>query len=100
MQWKYEVDEFGEANDIDNELKIRRWVIHQMAIGEKLMTRAADDFAWADEMPHDQETTTEGLLIYEWNHTALRHYRLEKEIQLWPYDSSNEKSRRWRCETR
>jgi hypothetical protein len=24
MQWKYEVDEFGEANDIDNELKIRR----------------------------------------------------------------------------
>jgi hypothetical protein len=27
MQWKYEVDEFGEANGIDNELKIWRWVI-------------------------------------------------------------------------
>jgi hypothetical protein len=24
MQWKYEVDEFGEANDIDNELKTQR----------------------------------------------------------------------------
>jgi hypothetical protein len=28
MQWKYEVDEFGEANAIDNELKIRRWVTY------------------------------------------------------------------------
>jgi hypothetical protein len=44
MQWKYEVDEFGEANDIDNELKIRRWVIHQMVIDEKCVIRAADDF--------------------------------------------------------
>jgi hypothetical protein len=61
MQWKYEVDEFGEANDIDNELKIRRWVIHQMAIDEKLVIRAADVFAWTDEMAHDQvkEITTE-----------------------------------------
>jgi hypothetical protein len=61
MQWKYEIDEFGEANDIDNELKIRRWVIHQMAIDEKFVIRAADDFAWADEMAHDQvkEITTE-----------------------------------------
>jgi hypothetical protein len=63
MQWKYEVDELGEANDIDNELKIRRWVIHQMAIDEKFVIRAADDFAWADEMVHDQEITTEGILI-------------------------------------
>jgi hypothetical protein len=88
MQWKYEIDEFGEANGIDNELKIRRWVIHQMAIDEKFVIRAADDFAWADEMAHDQvkEITTEegkveGILIYKWNHTALRHHRLEKEMQ-------------------
>ena len=73
MQWKYEVDEFGEANDTDNELKIRRWVIHQVVIHEKFMIRAADDFfAWADEMVHDQvkEITTEegkaeGILIYK-----------------------------------
>jgi hypothetical protein len=99
IQWKHEIDELGlswlefvemeEANDIDNELKIRRWVIHQMAIDEKFVIRAADDFTWADEMAHDQvkEITTEegkaeGLLIYKWNHTALRHYRLEKEMQL------------------
>jgi hypothetical protein len=44
--------------------------------------RAADDFAWADEMAHDQvkEITNEegeiieGILIYKWNHKALRHY--------------------------
>jgi hypothetical protein len=46
--------EMEEANDIDNELKIRRWVIHQMAIDEKFVIRAADDFTWADEMAHDQ----------------------------------------------
>jgi hypothetical protein len=60
-----------------------------VVIDEKFVIRAADDFAWADEMVHDQvkEITTEegkaeGLLIYKWNHTALRHYRLEKEMQL------------------
>jgi hypothetical protein len=81
IQWKYEVDELGEANDIDNELKIRRWVIHQMAIDENLVIRAADDFTWADKMAHDQvkEITNEeggaieGILIYKWNHKALRH---------------------------
>ena len=90
MQWKYEIDEFGEANDIDNELKIRRWVIHQMAIDEKFVIRAADDFTWADEMAHDQvkEITNEegeridGILIYKWNHKALRHHKLEKEMKL------------------
>jgi hypothetical protein len=79
-----------EANDIDNELKIRRWVIHQMAIDEKFVIRAADDFTWADEMAHDQvkEITNEegeiidGMLIYKWNHKALRHYKLEKEMEL------------------
>jgi hypothetical protein len=40
MQWKYEVDEFGEANDIDSKPKIRRWVIHHIAIGEKFVIRA------------------------------------------------------------
>jgi hypothetical protein len=52
--------------------------------------RAADDFTWADEMAHDQvkEITNEegevieGILIYKWNHKALRHYRLEKEMEL------------------
>jgi hypothetical protein len=66
IQWKYEVDELGEANDIDNELKIRRWIIHQMAIDEKLVIRAADDFTWADEMAHDQVkeiTNEEGEVI-------------------------------------
>ena len=66
MQWKYEVDEFGVANGIDNELKIRRWVIHQMAIDEKFVIRAADDFTWADEMAHDQVkeiTNEEGEVI-------------------------------------
>jgi hypothetical protein len=89
IQWKYDVDEFGEANAIDNELKIRRWAIHQMAIDEKFVIRAADDFTWADEMVHDQvkEITneegeiTEGTLIYKWNHKALPHYRLEKEMK-------------------
>ena len=89
IQWKHEIDELGlswlefvemeEANDIDNELKIRRWVIHQMAIDEKFVIRAADDFTWADEMAHDQvkEITNEegeiidGMLIYKWNHKAL-----------------------------
>ena len=48
MQWKYEVDEFGEANDIDNELTTRRWVIHQTPDGNRreFVIRAADDFAW------------------------------------------------------
>jgi hypothetical protein len=50
MQWKYEVGKFGEANGIDNELKIRRWVIHQVAIDEKFVIRTADDFTWADEV--------------------------------------------------
>jgi hypothetical protein len=73
MQWKYEVEEFGEANDIDNELKIRRWVIHQMVIDEKFVIRAADNFTWADEVVHDQVKeitneegkTIEGILIYK-----------------------------------
>jgi hypothetical protein len=89
MQWKYEVGKFGEANGIDNELKIRRWVIHQVAIDEKFVIRTADDFTWADEVIHDQvkETTNEegeieGMLICKWNHKALRHYGLEKEMQL------------------
>ena len=100
IQWKHEIDELGlswlefvemeEANDIDNELKIRRWVIHQMTIDEKFVIRAADDFAWADEMAHDQvkEITNEegeiidGMLIYKWTHKALRHYKLEKEMEL------------------
>jgi hypothetical protein len=29
-----------------------------------------------------EEGKVEGILIYKWNHTALRHYRLEKEMQL------------------
>jgi hypothetical protein len=58
----------------------------------KLVVRVADDFAWADEMTHDQVKTakeiaaaegkTEGTLIYKWNHKALRHYRPENEMQL------------------
>jgi hypothetical protein len=45
---------------------------------------------WADEMVHDQVKvitneegkTIEGILINKWNHKALRHYRLEKEMKL------------------
>jgi hypothetical protein len=39
MQRKYEVDELGKANDIDNELKIRRWVMYQLALDEKFVVR-------------------------------------------------------------
>jgi hypothetical protein len=47
---KHEADELDQANDdaviggIDNELKIRRWVVHQLAVDEKIVIRAADDF--------------------------------------------------------
>jgi hypothetical protein len=61
-----------------------------MAIDEKFVIRAADDFTWADEMIHDQvkEITNEegeiieGILIHKWNHKALRHLGLEKEMKL------------------
>jgi hypothetical protein len=34
MQWKYEVDEFGEVNDIDN-VKMRRWVYYGPVVAER-----------------------------------------------------------------
>jgi hypothetical protein len=54
-----------------------------VVIDENFVIRAADDFTWADEVvAHDQvkEITneegkiTEGILIYKWNHKALRHH--------------------------
>jgi hypothetical protein len=48
----HEADELKQANDdtttddIDNELRKRRWVMHQMAVDENYVIRAADDFEW------------------------------------------------------
>jgi hypothetical protein len=56
----HEADELKQANDdaitgdIDNELKIRRWVVHQLAVDEKIVIRAADDFEWVDKMVYDR----------------------------------------------
>ena len=69
------------------------------------MIRAADDFTWADEVAQDQvkEITneegeiTDGILIYKWNHTALRHYGLEKEMQL-RQQQREEQPGAWRSE--
>jgi hypothetical protein len=91
----------GDIDNIDNELKMWRWVVHQMAVDEEFVIRAADDFEWVDEMAYDRakevtivEGEVDGIQVYISNHTTLRHYRLEKEMQL--RRKHNEKSKRRR----
>ena len=56
--------------------------MHQLAVDEKNVTRAADDFEWVEKMAYDRakevaiaEGKADGILAYIWNHTTLRHYR-------------------------
>jgi hypothetical protein len=34
------------------------------------------------EITNEEGEIIEGMLIYKWNHKALRHYKLEKEMEL------------------
>jgi hypothetical protein len=78
--------------------------MYQLALDEKLVIRAADDFAWADEMAHDQvkeitteEGKTEGTLsnlqMESQGTTALCILQTREGDATCNYDSSNEKSR-------
>jgi hypothetical protein len=52
MQRRNEVDEEGEvldeacAGDMDNKMKIGKWMRYQMAMGGWFVIRAADDLNW------------------------------------------------------
>jgi hypothetical protein len=100
-------DELKQANedtitdDIDNELKKRRWIMHQMAVDDNYVIRAADDFEWVDiKWPMTEQRRWPSRMgrstAYWYTFEITSHYDTTDWRRKCSYEESEEKNKRRR----